>query len=64
MTDKFILTRKNREYTQSVANPKISVDRATYKALQQVAVESDRSLSDIARQAIAFALERLEWCEE
>ena len=62
--DPFILTRRNRAYTQSGATPKISVDRATYESLQRVAVESGQTLSDVTRQAVAFALDRLEWCDE
>lgn len=62
--DPFIMTRKRREYTQNGQTPKISVDRATYDSLQRVAVESGLSLSEITRQAVAFAMERLEWCDE
>lgn len=64
MTDRFVVVRKRREYTQAGQTPKISVDKATYDALKDVAAESGHSLSEIARQAISFALERLEWCEE
>jgi len=64
VNDRFILVRKRREYTQSGTNPKISVDKQTYEALQSVAAESGRSLSEIARQAIGFALERLSWVDE
>lgn len=64
MTEKFIVVRKRKEYTQSGSTPKISVDKATYDALKDVAAESGYSLSEIARQAIAFALDRLEWCDE
>lgn len=62
--DPFIVTRKRREYTQSGHAPKISVDRETYGALQRVAVESGISMSRITIQAISFALDRLEWCDE
>ena len=64
MTDSFIVVRKRKEYSQSGPTPKISVDKATYDALKDVAAESGHSLSEIARQAIAFALERLQWCDE
>ena len=62
--DCFIVVRRRKEYSQSGPTPKISVDKATYESLQRVAVESGHSLSEITRQAVAFALERLEWCDE
>lgn len=61
MKDKFIVTHKNREYTQAGPTPKISIDRATYDALLGVAVETGRSLSEVARMAISFALKRLSY---
>lgn len=62
--DRFIVVRKRKEYSQTGPTPKISVDKSTYESLQRVAVESGYSLSEIARRAITFALERLEWCDE
>lgn len=62
--DPFILTRKRRNYTQSGATPKISIDQGTYQKLQYAAVESGRSISEIARMAIGYAMGRLEWAEE
>lgn len=62
--DPFIMTRKRVDYQQKTTNPKVSVNRATYEALQRVAVESGLSMSEVTQQAVAFALERLEWCDE
>lgn len=64
MTDRFILTRQLRNYTQSSRNPKISIDQKTYSALQDAALQSGQTISSIARQAINFALERLSWVDE
>ena len=60
----FILTRVKRKYTQQVAHPKISVSLATYKKLQEVALEADQSISSVANQAIDHALGELKWVEE
>lgn len=62
--DKFIVVRKRRDYTQTVSNPKISTDAATYQQLVDVAEISGMPISEVARQAIAYAMERLKYVDE
>lgn len=62
--DKFLLTRKRREYVQSGPTPKVSVDRETYIRLQEMAAETRLTISAVAKKAIEFAAERLEYVEE
>ena len=62
--DYLILTRKRRIYTQEGSNPKISVDKETYRKLQEIAVETDLSISSVARQLIAFAADRVKYADE
>lgn len=64
MNDVFALVRKKKEYVQTNANPKISVDQSTYRLLQDAAVETGLSISAIAKQAVEFAFERLQYVEE
>ena len=63
-TSIFLLVRKKRAYGTAQSCPKVSVDRATYDKLVQTASESGLTISEITRQAVAFALDRLEWVDE
>ena len=63
--DKFILTRKKRNYTQGNADfPTIKIDKVTYCRLQEIAAETGLSLCAVAKQAVQFAFDRLEYVEE
>ena len=61
--DPFIMTRKRRDYSQKDEYPMARVNKATYDALQRVAIESESSMSEVTRKAVAFAMDRLEWCD-
>lgn len=54
----------NRKYTSNDKFPKISVNREIYEELASAANESGLSMTEIATQALRFALARLEWVEE
>ena len=62
--DRFIVVRKNKTYSSGDKFPKISVRKELYEQLATVANESGLSMSEIAGQAIRYALDRLEWVEE
>ena len=44
--------------------PKISIDLGTYRKLQKAAIDSGLSISQIAKQAIDYAFNRVQWVEE
>lgn len=62
--DAFVVMRKRRNYTSEGEYPKISIKREMFDRLADVANESGLSMSEIAGQALRFALDRLEWVEE
>lgn len=62
--DDFIVVRKRKDYRQATTCPKINTDAATYQRLAEVAAESGQSVSEIARQAIAYALDRMKYADE
>lgn len=62
--DRFIVVRKNKTYSSGDKYPKIRIHKDIYDLLAEVASESGLSMSEIAGQAIRYALNRLEWVEE
>ena len=60
----FVIVRKRKDYKQATTCPKINTDLATYQRLAEVSAESGQSISEIARQAIAYALERMRYADE
>lgn len=64
MDDFFVIVRKRKNYAQNTINPKISTDEETYKRLADVSAESGQTISEIARQAIAYALDRMKYADE
>ena len=62
--DDFVVVRKRKDYQQKTNCPKINTDAATYARLASVAAESGQSVSEIARQAIAYALDRMKYADE
>lgn len=60
----FLVTRRKRGYSQDVQHPKISIDKTTYEALQEVAYQSKESISQIAIRAIAYAICNIEYTDE
>lgn len=63
-SDRFLLVRKNKKYSSNDRFPKISVRKEIYEELAAVASESLLSMSELASQALRFALDRLDWVEE
>lgn len=63
-TEDFVLVRKKKEYRQVQQFPKISIDLGTYRKLQKAAIDSGLSISQIAKQAIDYAFNRVQWVEE
>ena len=63
-TDRFILARKRKIYDPVAQYPTINVGRATYEVLANAAADSGLPLSEVARQAIKFAFDHLEWIEQ
>lgn len=62
-SDNFVVIRKRRNYANKGDHPKISTDAETYRRLADVAYNSGMSISEVARQAIAYAMERLEYID-
>ena len=62
--DRFIAVRKNKTYSSCDKYPKIRIHKEYYDLLASVASKSGLSMSEIAGQAIRYALDRLEWVEE
>lgn len=62
--DDFVVIRKRKTYAQSTTCPKINTDAVTYQRLAQVAAESGQSISEVARQAITFALDHMKYADE
>lgn len=60
----FIVIRKKPEYTQVGSNPKISIDKATYIKLSEIAAQSNQSISQIAIKAIEYASKFLKYVDE
>lgn len=60
----FIIVRKRKDYAQTITNPKISTDAATYRRVAEVATESGLTISEITRQAIHYALGHLKYADE
>lgn len=63
-SDSFVLVRKPREYGTSEAFPKIRIDKATYNELARMAAESDKPMTEITRQCVAYAVAHLRWADE
>lgn len=64
MNQPFVMVRKSKDYKQKTTNPKITTDAETYQLLANVALESGFTVAEVARQAIRYALDHLEWVEE
>lgn len=62
--DSFVLVRKHREYSTNEAFPKIRIDKATYNELARMAAESDKPMTEITRQCVAYAVAHLRWADE
>jgi hypothetical protein len=59
LKEPFVLNNDKR-YKQKNPNPKISINSATYKRLQNLANSTGLSISRIAIKAINYALDNLE----
>ena len=64
VTERFLLVRKKRRYSSGDSFPKISVRRELYEELADIASESGLSMTELASQALRFALDRVSWVEE
>lgn len=64
MKEQLFITKRKKEYTQTQAYPKISVDMETYKKLQKCAWKANRSVSQVTKLMIDFAYDRTEFVEE
>lgn len=62
---RFVLKRKSRAFQQGDSNsPKIRIKPDTYALLTTWSQETGLSLTELARNAVAFAAENLIWEEE
>lgn len=62
--EQLFITKRKKEYTQTQAYPKISVDMETYKKLQECAWRANRSVSQVTKLMIDFAYDRTKFVEE
>lgn len=61
--DKFILERKPKKVYTIRKYPQISISSEAYEAVVAAAIETGKSLSKIASQALLFALAHVEYIE-
>ena len=64
MSDKFILVRKERRYTQDSKWPKVRISADTYEKLSEWAGETGLTLSSLIGQTVKFADEHRVFIDE